>query len=70
MTSEQKFVAEVLNDDGTIYDHCYNWETGQNYALSEGRKVRAIADDGHMTIEDAQRLYDSELAIFLDCFGD
>lgn len=61
-------VAHVLNEDGTIYDKCYTWEAGQNYAIYEGRKVVAVADDGNMTAADAQRLYDSELALHLDCW--
>lgn len=62
-------VAEVYNADGTVFDRCYTWEAGQSYAMHEGRRVVATADDRSMTVEDAQRLYDSELAAHLDCWG-
>jgi hypothetical protein len=65
---DEKFVAEVLNEDGTVYDHCYTWETGQSMSLA-GYSVRAIADDGHMTKEAAQKLYDAERERYRDCFG-
>jgi hypothetical protein len=68
MTDERPFVAEILNDDGTIHDHAWTWETGQSFALG-GWRVRAIADDGHMTIDEAQALYDAERARYRDCYG-
>jgi hypothetical protein len=65
----QPVVAIVYNEDGTVHDHCFNWETAQNMALSEGYTVKAIADDGHMTIARQQALYDAEKARYDDCFG-
>lgn len=65
----EQIVAVVYNDDGTVYDRCYTWETGQNYAMHEGRRVKAVADDAGVTIEEAQKLYDAELARHLDCWG-
>lgn len=62
-------VAVVLNDDDSIYDHTFNWESGQNYALSQGYRVVAIADDGHMTKDNAQALYDAERDRYRDCYG-
>jgi hypothetical protein len=63
------FVALVYEEGGTeVYDRCWNWETGQSFALT-GYRVVAIADDGHMTKDEAQRLYDAERARFADCFG-
>ena len=62
-------VAVVYNADGTVYDRCYTWEAGQSYALHEGRRVEAVADDRDMSAEDAQRLYDAELAAHVDCWG-
>lgn len=61
-------VALVYNQDGSVYDACYTWETGQNYALHEGRRVVAIADDGGMTIERAQAIYDADRAAHIDCW--
>ena len=66
---EPDTVAVVLNPDGTIYDECYTWEAGQNYALHEGKKVIAVRDDGSYTIAMAQGLYDSELARWKDNNG-
>lgn len=65
----QKVVAIVKADDGSILDCCFNWESGQNYALSSGVQVEAIADDVGLTREDAQRLYDVERERYIDCFG-
>ena len=63
-------VAIVYSDDGgPCIDKCYTWESGQNYALSMGYKVIAVADDGFMTMEMAQELYDAERARYRDCFG-
>ena len=62
-------VAVVYDADGNVYDRCYTWEAGQSYALHEGRRVEAVADDRGMTVEDAQRLYDAELAAHVDCWG-
>ena len=65
----QKVVAIAYNTDGTVYDHCFNWETAQSMAMSDGYRVEAIADDGHMTQADIQRLCDYEKACHDDCFG-
>lgn len=68
-TPEPPTVAVVLSPEGEIIDRCYTWEAGQNYALHEGLRVIAVADDGGMTIDFAQQLYDAELARHDDCFG-
>lgn len=60
-------VALVYDDNG-VYDECFTWESGQSYALHEGMRVVAVADDGYMTMDAAQRLYDSERASYLDCW--
>ena len=66
---DQTVVAVAYNaDDGAVYDYCFTWQTGQTMAL-EGYIVKAIADDGHMTKDDAQRLYDAEKERHDDCFG-
>ena len=65
----QTVVAIVYDDDGKVYDHCFTWESGQSYALSQGMIVEAIADDGYMTIDRAQSLYDAERDRYRDCFG-
>lgn len=62
-------VALVYADDGTIYDGTYNWESAQSYALSEGLRVIAIRDDGHMKRDDIQDLCDAELDRHDDCYG-
>ncbi len=66
---EPPVVAVVYDDDGAVYDRCFAWEAGQNYALHEGRRVEAVADDGAMTAEAAQRLYDADRAAHADCWG-
>jgi len=53
---------------GEEYDQCFAWETGQTMA-QEGYIVRAVAADGFMGVEDAQRLYDYERRLFIDCWG-
>lgn len=65
---DSKVVAYVIADDGQIYDECYGWEAGQNYAMHEGLRVVAVADDGFMTKTQAQSLYDFELAAYMDCW--
>lgn len=35
----------------------------------EGKRVVAITDDGYMTADRAQALYDSDLAAYQDCWG-
>ena len=66
MTNE--IVAHVYDDDDNLHDRCFTWETGQAYA-NAGYRVVAMADDGPMTVADAQRLYDYEREIAADCFG-
>ena len=62
-------IAEVFNPEtGEKYDECWSWETGQNYARMN-YKVVAIRDDGYMTINDQQELYDYERRVVQDCFG-
>jgi hypothetical protein len=68
----QKIVAVIYNEDGTVYDHAFNWETAQNMALSEGYTVKAIADDPQspsMTKDKIQALCDAEKERHDDCFG-
>jgi hypothetical protein len=60
-------VAVAYNADGSVFDHAFTWQTGQALAL-EGYRVRAIADDGHMSATDAQALYDAELDRYADCY--
>jgi len=62
------YVAVIYNPDDSVQDYAYNWETGQNFAAN-GYKVEALLDDGHMTIDKAQRLYDAEKERYDDCFG-
>ena len=64
-----KVVAIVYDESDHEIDRCYTWESGQNYALSQGFRVIAVADDGSTTIESAQQLYDAERARHLDCYG-
>ena len=63
------YIAAVLDDDGDVIDYTYNWETAQNIALSEGRKIIALRDDGGMTKDDIQKLCDAERERYRDCFG-
>ena len=62
-------IAVVLDEDGNYYDRCWNWESGQSYAHSEGMRVIAVNNDGSMTKDKAQRMYDYERECFRDCFG-
>lgn len=63
-------VAVVYHPDDRArpYDRCWTWEAGQTYALS-GYLVVAVAPDGHLSVSDAQSLYDAERARFMDCYG-
>ncbi len=63
-----RVVAVVREDNGSVHDHCFNWETAQTFAL-DGYYVEALADDGYMTKETAQALYDAERERHDDCFG-
>jgi hypothetical protein len=68
----QPVVAIVYNEDGSVHDYTFNWETAQNMALSEGYRVEVIADDPHapsMTKERIQALCDAEKDRHDDCFG-
>lgn len=67
--NDPPIVALVMNDDGTVYDRCFTWEAGQNYALHEGLRVVAVADDGHMTASRAQGIYDDDRNAYRDCYG-
>jgi hypothetical protein len=62
-------VAIAYNDDGTVHALCWTWETGQNYAMHEGRVVVAVADDGITDIDTAQARYDFERAAYRDNNG-
>ena len=35
----QNVVAVVYNDQGEVWDYAFNWESAQNYALSNGYRV-------------------------------
>ena len=64
-----KIVAVILDGASNPYDYAYNFESAQAYA-QDGYIVRAIADDGdYWTMDHAQKLYDSALENFMDCFG-
>jgi hypothetical protein len=60
--------AIAYHQDGTEYDRCLTWETGQTLA-NEGYLVVAVADDGQKSMGDMQAIFDYELKIALDCFG-
>ena len=66
--SGHAFVAVAFEKSGEVYDHLYTWETGQTYA-NDGYRVLALTGDGHLSREEAQGMYDRELAAALDCFG-
>ena len=68
LTAERTVVAVVFNEDGTIHDRCHSWESGQTYA-NAGYEVQAVNDDGHVTKEVAQSMYDRERELAADCFG-
>lgn len=48
-------------------DSAYTWETGRCLAES-GFKIVAVADDGAMTIDKAQAIYDAAYDTYTDCF--
>lgn len=66
---EPPTVAVAYDDEGNEHARCYAWEAGQNYALHEGLRVVAVADDGGMTKANAQALYDAERDRYRDCYG-
>lgn len=68
LCAESPIVAIVYDDDGTIYDRTYNWETGQVYA-NAGYTVQAVNSSGGMSVEECQELYDTEKRWAEDCFG-
>ena len=61
--------AIAYHQDGTEYDRCLTWETGQTLA-NEGYRVLAVANDGCKSMSDMQAMFDYELKIALDCFGE
>lgn len=65
---EPPTVAIAYEDDGTVYDLCSHWETGQNFA-QDGRVVIAVADDGITDVATAQARYDFERAAYRDNNG-
>lgn len=69
MAQDPPVVAVIYDHMGEEYDHTWTWEAAQNYVMHEGMTAVAVADDGHMSKEEAQRLYDSEHALYLDCWG-
>lgn len=63
-------IAFVLDEEGhQIDDLADTWETVQNFALNQGRKVIAFKDDGHLTKDEVQNLADRERALYRDCRG-
>lgn len=68
LTAEREVVAIVYNEDGSIHDRCFSWETGQTYA-NAGYEVQAVNPDGSITVEEAQSMYDRERELAADCFG-
>lgn len=62
-------VAVAYHKDGSVYDFALNWETAQCLA-NEGYRLEAVADDGHMTREEIQKLCDWEQNSAIDCFGE
>lgn len=69
IASDPKAVAVVIDPwDGSRFDVCWTWEAGQNYAQA-GYVVVAVAADGSMDIDRAQRLYEYERQLFIDCWG-
>lgn len=66
----ETIVAVVADaSTGEKFDLTFNWETAQNYAAGRDYFVVAVADDGHMSRDDIQRLCDYERRTYLDCFG-
>lgn len=66
---EQMVVAKVYDPiSGDLFDSCYTWEAGQCYA-QQNYKVIAVKDDFSVTVDVAQKLYDSERARIQDCFN-
>lgn len=67
--AERPFVARIIDPEtGDTYDHAWSWETGQNYAM-QGYKVEALADDGWLSMAEAQDMYDACREAFNDCFN-
>jgi hypothetical protein len=64
-----KVIAKVIDETGEVFDECYTWEAAQNYALHEGMRIVAVADDGFMSRDDIQQLCDSELRRYNDCWN-
>lgn len=72
---DEQTIGIVYEDDGTVFDHVWSWESGQTYA-NHGYRVVAVAPvlsrfDGsvYMTVEALQELFDYERRIAADCFG-
>lgn len=61
-------VAYVYDDSLDLVDECYTWEAALNYVMHEGMLACAVADDGHMSMFEAQTLYDSERERYMDCW--
>lgn len=59
LITEPEYVAVVFDDEGKIYDFCFGWEAGQNYA-NAGFEVMATNDDRYMSMSEAQEIYDAE----------
>lgn len=60
--------AIAFTHDGEEYDSCYTWETAQTLA-NEGYYLIAVANDGHMSKEEIQRICNYEHEAAMDCFG-
>lgn len=68
VANSKKEAHEKANEDGTIIDRCFSWETGQTYA-NAGYEVQAVNDDGSIDKATAQSIYDRERELAADCFG-
>ena len=63
-------IVAVIFDGDAVYDLAFGWEAAQSMVLNDGYTAIATADDGErMTVDRAQALYDSERALFRDCWG-
>jgi hypothetical protein len=66
---KQGFIAIVWDKNNEVEDYCYTWETAQQFA-NDGYRIKAIANDGTMEMNEIQRICDYELSAAIDCFGE
>jgi len=68
-TQTEEFLAVVHDEHGQVQDLAYAWQTAESMALEGSRVTVLWADGSYWDAARVQRLCDSSLAAYRDCYG-